>query len=205
MVYPRFFICLMLTLMVQTACTKTNEQPTNTNNNPTDTTSTNPSDTTAESAFYAFKMNGIDGMPIDFSQYKGKKVLLVNTASNCGYTPQYEALEDLHRTMGDKVVVLGFPANNFMGQEPGSNAEIATFCTQNYGVSFQMFEKIDVVGNNQAPLYKFLSDPALNGWNDQAPTWNFCKYLVDEQGKLRYFFKSNIKPNDPQIINAINE
>ena len=155
-------------------------------------------------SFYDFKMLAIDGTEIDLSQYKGKKVLVVNTASKCGFTPQYKDLEALHQKIGDKLVILGFPANNFMGQEPGSNTEIASFCQKNYGVTFQMFEKIDVVGKNQHPLYKFLSDKTLNGWNDQAPSWNFCKYLIDENGRLLKFYKSGVNPLDDEIVNAVN-
>lgn len=157
------------------------------------------------SAFHTFKMKAIDGTEIDFSQYKGKKVLVVNTASACGFTPQFADLQTLHEQMGDKVVILGFPANNFMGQEPKDNEEIATFCTQNYGVTFQMFEKIDVIGNNQHPLYKYLSDSTQNGWNNQAPTWNFCKYLIDENGTLVKYFTMTVNPLDAQIIDAINQ
>ena len=157
------------------------------------------------SAFHTFKMKAIDGTEIDFSQYKGKKVLVVNTASACGFTPQFADLQTLHEQMGDKVAILGFPANNFMGQEPKDNEEIATFCTQNYGVTFQMFEKIDVIGSNQHPLYKYLSDSAQNGWNDQAPTWNFCKYLIDENGTLANYFTMTVNPLDAQIIDAINQ
>ena len=136
------------------------------------------------STFHSFKMLAIDGTEVDFSQYKGKKVLIVNTASACGFTPQF---------------------TDFFGQEPKDNEEIATFCTQNYGVTFQMFEKIDVIGANQHALYKFLSDKTLNGWNDQAPTWNFCKYIIDKEGNLTKFFSQTVNPLDQQIIDAINE
>lgn len=157
------------------------------------------------STFHTFKMKAIDGTEIDFSQYKGKKVLVVNTASACGFTPQFADLQTLHEQMGDKVAILGFPANNFMGQEPKDNEEIATFCTQNYGVTFQMFEKIDVIGNNQHALYKYLSDSTQNGWNNQAPTWNFCKYLIDENGTLLKYFTTTVNPLDAQIVDAINQ
>jgi glutathione peroxidase len=135
-------------------------------------------------------MNAIDGKVIDFSQYKGKSVLLVNTASKCGYTPQYEDLEKLHEQYGDKVTILGFPANNFGGQEPGTNIEIAEFCKQNYGVTFQMFEKISVKGDDQHPLYKWLKEQT-----GQEPTWNFCKYLVKPDGTVK-FFSQKVKPLD---------
>lgn len=157
----------------------------------------------ASEMFYSFKMKSIDGTEIDFNRFRGKKVLLVNTASKCGYTPQYKQLEELHQKMGDKLVILGFPANNFLRQEPGTNQEIAEFCQKNYGVTFQMFEKISVKGDDQHPLYKFLSDKSLNGWNDQEPTWNFCKYLVDENGNLVKFFKSGADPMGEEILSAV--
>lgn len=147
---------------------------------------------------YDFKMNSIDGEPIDFARYKGKNLLIVNVASKCGYTPQYADLEKLHETYGDKVVVLGFPANNFGGQEPGTNAEIAEFCQKNYGVKFQMFEKISVKGDDQHALYKWLKDKT-----GSEPTWNFCKYLVKADGTVK-FFNSKVKPLDPQIIDELN-
>ena len=156
-----------------------------------------------EKSFYDFTMTAIDGKKIDFSAYKNQKVLIVNTASKCGYTPQYEDLQWLHEQYGNKVTILGFPANNFLGQEPGSNEEIATFCKKNYGVTFQMFEKIDVVGDNQSALYEWLSNPKENGWNDQEPSWNFCKYLVNEKGQLVKFFGSGINPRDKAITSLL--
>ncbi len=155
-------------------------------------------------SFYTFKMNSIDGEPIDFSQYKGKKVLLVNVASKCGLTPQYAELEQLHEQYGDKLVILGFPANNFAGQEPGTNDEIQEFCKKNYGVKFQMFEKISVKGDDQHPLYQWLTKKELNGWNDEEPKWNFTKYLVNEKGELIKVFASKVKPTDQEVIAAIN-
>lgn len=190
-----FSVSLSLLLLLGMACSTASKQT----ESPNATTATVPTQ-----SFYDFKMLAIDGTEIDLSQYKGKKVLVVNTASKCGFTPQYKDLEALHQKIGDKLVILGFPANNFMGQEPGSNTEIASFCQKNYGVTFQMFEKIDVVGKNQHPLYKFLSDKTLNGWNDQAPSWNFCKYLIDENGRLLKFYKSGVNPLDDEIVNAIN-
>lgn len=155
-------------------------------------------------SIYDFKIEAIDGTTIDFSQYKGKKLLIVNTASKCGYTPQYEDLQKLHELYGDKLTILGFPSNNFMGQEPGTNVEIAKFCKVNYGVTFQLFSKIEVKGKDQHPLYAWLSDKDKNGWNDKAPTWNFCKYLINEEGKLVNFYKSGVKPMDQKIIEFIN-
>jgi glutathione peroxidase len=147
---------------------------------------------------YEFKLAAIDGQVIDFSQYKGKNLLIVNVASKCGYTPQYADLQKLHELHGDKVTILGFPANNFMSQEPGSNEQIAEFCQKNYGVSFQMFEKISVKGNDQHPLYALLKDQS-----GKEPSWNFCKYLVTKDGKVS-FYASSVKPLDSQIISAIN-
>ncbi|GIL22586.1 MAG: glutathione peroxidase [Bacteroidota bacterium] len=146
---------------------------------------------------YDFKINSLDGKQVDFSAYKGKTLLIVNTASKCGFTPQYEELQKLHELYGDKVKILGFPANNFKGQEPGTNAEIAEFCKANYGVTFQMFEKISVLGADQHPLYAFLKEKT-----GQEPTWNFCKYLVKPDGTVK-FFNSKVKPLDPQIVDAL--
>lgn len=154
-------------------------------------------------SLYDFKMKSINGELIDFSKYKGKKVLIVNTASECGYTPQYKDLEELNKNYGDKVVILGFPANNFGGQEPGSNKEISSFCEKNYGVTFQLFEKVEVVGDNACDLYKWLSTKSLNGWNSQQPKWNFNKYLIDENGQLVKYFASSVKPMSEEIIEAI--
>ncbi len=148
-------------------------------------------------SIYDFKMNSIDGEEIDFNRYKGKTLLIVNVASQCGYTPQYADLEKLHENYGDKVVVLGFPANNFGAQEPGSNAEIAEFCQKNYGVKFQMFEKISVKGEDQHPLYQWLKEKS-----GQEPSWNFCKYLVKPDGTVK-FFPSKVKPLDSEIISAL--
>jgi len=146
--------------------------------------------TTTSTSLYDFKMNAIDGNVIDFNQYKGKTLLIVNTASKCGYTPQYEDLQNLHEKYGDKVTILGFPANNFGGQEPGTNLQIAEFCKENFGVTFQMFEKISVKGDDQHPLYKWLKEQT-----GQEPTWNFCKYLVKPDGSVK-FFSQKVKPLD---------
>jgi len=149
------------------------------------------------SSIYEFKMNSLDGKSIDFSQYKGKTLLIVNTASECGYTPQYADLQKLHETFGDKVTILGFPANNFGGQEPGSNTEIASFCKKNYGVTFQMFEKISVKGSDQHALYAWLKEKT-----GQEPGWNFSKYLVKPDGTVK-FFKSGVKPMDKEITSQL--
>lgn len=149
-------------------------------------------------SFYDFNINAIDGTAIDFAQYKGKKVLIVNTASECGYTPQYEDLQNLHEAHGDKVVILGFPANNFGGQEPGTNMAIQQFCKANYGVTFQMFEKISVRGAKRHELYTWLE--AQSG---EKPNWNFCKYLIDEEGKVIGFFPSAVNPMEEAITGKL--
>jgi len=150
--------------------------------------------------FHEFKLKNIDGDEVDFSQYKGKKVLLVNVASKCGYTSQYAELQELHEKHGDKITVLGFPANNFGGQEPGTEEDIKAFCSENFGVTFPMFEKISVKGVDKHPLYRWLSDKDMNGWNDKEPAWNFSKYLVDEEGKLVEFYPSAVSPMDDKIV-----
>jgi glutathione peroxidase len=152
----------------------------------------------ATGSIYDFKVKSLDGKEIDFSQYKGKKLLIVNTASKCGKTPQYAGLEKLHEQYGNQVTVLGFPANNFLWQEPGSSTEIAEFCERNYGVKFQMFEKVSVKGREQHPLYQWLQ--AKTG---HKPDWNFAKYFVSEDGTKVVFFNSSVQPLDQQIIDAV--
>lgn len=157
------------------------------------------------SSVYEFKVTGLDGNAIDLSQYKGKKILIVNTASKCGFTPQYADLEKLYTTYHDKLVIVGFPANNFGAQEPGTSKEISEFCTKNYGVTFPMSEKVDVVGDNIAPLFKYLTDEAKKmGVADPVIKWNFTKFLVDENGKLIAVFPSKVKPMDEQITKYLN-
>lgn len=151
-----------------------------------------------DASIYDFKMKALDGTEVDFSKYKGKALLIVNTASKCGFTYQYEALEKIHQEYGDKVTVLGFPANNFMWQEPGSSKDIAEFCQRNYGVSFQMFEKISVKGRDQHPLFRWLSTKT-----GKTPSWNFCKYFVDKSGNVVTFYPSQVKPMDENILNKI--
>ena len=149
-------------------------------------------------SIYDFKVNSLTGKVVDFAQFRGKKLLLVNTASKCGFTPQYEGLEKVHEQFREKVTVLGFPANNFLHQEPGSSEEIAEFCQVNYGVTFQMFEKISVKGKDQHPLYQWLE--AKTG---QRPDWNFAKYLVSEDGTQVTFFKAGVEPESRKIIDKI--
>lgn len=159
-----------------------------------------PANTTS---FFQFTVNGLDGKPVALEQFKGKKIIVLNVASKCGYTPQYADWEKFYEANKDKVVVLGFPCNDFMGQEPGSASDIAEFCQKNYGVTFPMFEKIHVKGDSIAPLYKWLTDPAKNGWNSQEPTWNFCKYVINEKGELTHFFASKVKPDSAEFLAAL--
>jgi glutathione peroxidase len=154
-------------------------------------------------SFYSLRAIANNGATISFEQYKGKKLLLVNLASNCGYTSQYAELEALNKAHGSELTILGFPANDFGGQEPGSDEEIASFCQVNYGVSFPLFKKQDVTGADQQPVYQWLSDAAKNGWNKQAPTWNFCKYLVSEKGELLHFFSSAVSPMGREILSEL--
>lgn len=156
-----------------------------------------------EKSIYDFKMKDINGELVDFSKFKGQKLLLVNVASKCGYTPQYADLQKLHEAHGDKVTIIGFPANNFGGQEPGTNEEIKQFCSSNYGVTFKMMDKVSVKGADKDPLYRWLSDKDMNGWNDKEPSWNFCKYFINENGELVKFFPSSVKPMDEEIIKLI--
>ncbi len=166
----------------------------------------NKNGATPSMSFYDLTMTAIDGTPFNFSNVKGKKILIVNTASDCGYTGQYEALEQLQQKYKDQLVVIGFPANDFKGQEKSDNQNIAAFCKKNYGVSFPLMEKSIVIKNNQQNLvHKWLSDPSLNGWCSQEPAWNFCKYLINEQGVLVNYFPMTIDPLDPLVIAAIEK
>jgi glutathione peroxidase len=143
--------------------------------------------------FYSLKATANTGEEIEFEKYRGKKVLLVNLASQCGYTPQYAELESLHQ-QNKNIIILGFPSNDFGAQEPGTDDEIAEFCKVNFGVTFQLFKKDDVKGNNKQPVYQWLSDENKNGWNNEEPQWNFYKYLVDENGNLSKVFSSSVSP-----------
>ncbi|HNW57255.1 MAG TPA: glutathione peroxidase [Bacteroidales bacterium] len=154
----------------------------------------------SQSGFYDFKVKTLEGDTFDFSTLKGKKVMIVNTASKCGFTPQYKDLEELYETYSDNLVIIGFPANNFLHQEPGTATEIREFCTSNYGVTFPMMEKISVKGKNMHPLYKWLTSKALNGVMDSEVKWNFQKYLIDENGKLVDVIYSKEKPGSEKVI-----
>jgi len=154
---------------------------------------------------YTIPFELINGDTADFSAYRGKKIVVVNTASDCGYTGQYEELQKLYEQRKDDVVIIGFPANDFKQQEKGSNEEIASFCKKNYGVEFPLAMKTTVVKSaDQHPIFKWLSDQKQNGWNEQAPSWNFSKYVIDEQGKLIGYFDSGVSPLGNDFINILN-
>jgi len=155
-------------------------------------------------SFHNFKVKSIDGQEFDLGSLKGKKVMVVNTASKCGLTPQYEDLQKLYAKYGgDKFTIVGFPANNFLSQEPGSNKEIKQFCTAEFGVTFPMMEKISVKGDDMAPVYRWLTEKSENGVLDSEVKWNFQKYLIDENGKLVKMISSREKPDSEEIINWI--
>ena len=154
--------------------------------------------------FYTLTTKDIAGNSFSFEQFKGKKVLIVNTASDCGYTGQYENLEKLSKQFKDNLVVVGFPANDFKNQETKDDQAIAAFCKKNYGVSFPLMAKSVVVKSTaQNSVYSWLTSATLNGWCNQAPAWNFCKYLVNEQGVLTHYFPMSIDPLDPIVVEAI--
>lgn len=159
-----------------------------------------------EKSMYEFTMKDIDGNDVKLDAYKGKVVMIVNTASRCGNTPQYEGLQALYDKYSEKgFVVIGFPANNFMGQEPGSDKEIKEFCTLNYKVSFPMFSKISVKGADQHPFYTFLTNKESNPGFDGDITWNFEKFLADKNGKIIARFTPKTKPEDPKVVEAIEK
>ena len=187
---------LIITTALFSCMAQTNNLPMN---NETTATAIN---VTAKS-IYDFKVEALDGGTIDFSQYKGKKILIVNTASECGYTPQYEGLEALYEKYKDRLVIVGFPANNFGGQEPGSNTQIKEFCKKNYGVTFPMAAKISVKGDDAAPIYKWLCSKADNGVLDAEIKWNFNKFLLDENGKLITKFESKVTPMSEELTSKL--
>lgn len=162
--------------------------------------------TMEKETIYNYKVTDLAGDTFDFASLKGKKVIVVNTASKCGLTPQYKDLEALYQKYKDKgLVIVGFPANNFAGQEPGTNTEIATFCQQNYGVSFPMMGKVSVKGDDMAPVYHFLTEKSKNGVQDSEVEWNFQKYLINEKGELVKVVSPRTLPTDDEIVSWINQ
>lgn len=155
----------------------------------------------SQTSFYELKAETIDGKPFDFSTLKGKKVMIVNTASKCGYTPQYKDLERMYKLYGgSKFEIIGFPSNDFMSQEPLNNKEIKEFCTKNYGVTFPMMSKVSVKGNKMHPVYQWLTSKEKNGFDDTVVKWNFQKYLIDSTGQLNKVIYSKTAPGDQEII-----
>ncbi len=157
-------------------------------------------------SFYSLSDTAIDGTAFDFEKLRGKKVMLVNTASDCGYTGQYDDLQKLSELYKDKLVVIGFPANDFKEQEKGTDEEIATFCKKNFGVNFPLMRKSSVIkGIGQNKIFQWLTDSSQNGWNNEQPSWNFCKFIVDEEGRLTNFFGSTIEPLGKEVKAALNQ
>jgi glutathione peroxidase len=157
-------------------------------------------------SIYQFKVKDLSGKEFDFASLKGKKILVVNTASKCGYTPQYKDLEAIYeKYKANNFVIIGFPANNFGKQEPGSDKEIETFCQLNYGVTFPMMSKISVKGDDMAKIYQFLTQKSMNGLQDSQVEWNFQKYLINEKGHLEKVLLSKVKPTDSEVVNWVNQ
>lgn len=155
---------------------------------------------------YEFTMNSIEGQPLPLAKFEGKVMLIVNVASKCGFTPQYEGLEAVYEKYKDQgFVIVGFPANNFMAQEPGTNEEIKTFCSTKYNVKFPLYSKISVKGDDKAPLYQFLTDSTANPKTGGEIKWNFTKFLVDRNGKVIARFESPVKPESPEVTSAIEK
>jgi len=159
----------------------------------------------AEKSIYDFKINALDGGTIDFSKFKGKKILVVNTASKCGFTPQYDGLEKLYEQNKDKLVIIGFPSDNFGGQEYHDNDSISAFCKKNFGVTFPLTTRVDVKGPNATPVFKYLCDKNENGVLDAQISWNFNKFIIDENGKLLQHFDSKVTPDSPELLKYINQ
>lgn len=184
----KLFLGIMATAAVFTACT----------NQKSDVAKSQTAQQMGKN-IYDYKVESLDGGTINFADFKGKKILIVNTASKCGFTPQYADLQKLYDQYKDKLVVVGFPADNFGHQEPGTNEEIGAFCQKNYGVTFPMAAKISVKGNDTAPIFRYLTQKELNGVKNTTILWNFTKFLLDENGKLVDTFISTTKPTDTAI------
>ena len=189
-------ITTVLAVTFFTACTSAQ-------NNAAKPTPTIMEANTQTNSIYSFQLESIDGGKLNFADFKGKKILVVNTASACGYTKQYEGLEKLYAAHKDKLVVVGVPANNFGGQEPGTNEEISSFCKKNYGVTFPLSAKMNVIGDQQVPLFSWLTSKEKNGVLDATIKWNFNKFLLDEQGNLVAYFPSKTEPMSEEILNYL--
>ena len=197
----KHYLILACSVMLLVSCQNNAQTKTVAVNTNTSTMTT----VTKQESIHQFKITDLYGKEFDFATLKGKKILIVNTASECGLTPQYKDLEAIYSKYKDKnFVIVGFPANNFGGQEPGSNQEIAKFCQMNYGVSFPMMGKISVKGNDMHPLYQFLTQKNKNGLQDSEVEWNFQKYLLDENGHLVKVLSPRVLPTDDAIVLWIN-
>jgi len=197
----KHYLILACSVMLLVSCQNNAQTKTVAVNTNTSTMTT----VTKQESIHQFKVTDLYGKEFDFATLKGKKILIVNTASECGLTPQYKDLEAIYSKYKDKnFVIVGFPANNFGGQEPGSNQEIAKFCQMNYGVSFPMMGKISVKGNDMHPLYQFLTQKNKNGLQDSEVEWNFQKYLLDENGHLVKVLSPRVLPTDDAIVLWIN-
>ena len=190
----KFFLALVVIIATSIICFAGCTQKNSTNVN---------TQTLASTSFFDLSAQTIDGKTVSMNEYKGKYILVINTASKCGYTSQYKDLEKLYQQYKDRLVILGFPSNDFLWQEPGSNEKIKTFCEVNYKITFPMFAKISVKGKDKHPLYEWLTDPKLNGWNSTKPGWNFNKYLIDKEGKLIAHFGSKVEPLSQEITSLL--
>jgi len=157
------------------------------------------SSTEPPESFYELSVNNINGTPIALSKMRGKKVMIVNVASRCGYTSQYKGLQEIYDKYSNILEIIAIPCNDFGSQEPGSEHQIKNFCETNYGVTFTLGSKQNIKSSPVSDLYNWLSDPSLNGWNSSLPSWNFCKYIIDEKGKLTHFLKSGVSPTGPEL------
>ena len=196
-------LLLLISIVTLMGC-KNQAQSNASAQNVTLNTETLSSDTMEKQNIYQFKVTDLNGQEFDFAKLKGKKVLIVNTASKCGLTPQYKGLEEIYKLYKDKnFVIVGFPANNFGSQEPGTDKEIGAFCQQNYGVSFPMMSKVSVKGKDMCAMYQFLTQKAKNGLDDSEVQWNFQKYLIGTNGELEIVIAPQVVPTDEQIVNWI--
>ncbi len=193
-----YHTALALSVAIFVSCTNADTQKSQSDN-----TAKNTNEQKMTNTVYDYSFRTLDGKEVKFSDYKGKKILIVNTASECGYTPQYEQLEDVYQQYRNKIEIVAFPTNDFGGQEPGTNEEIASFCKKNYGVTFPVSEKITVKGEETPALYQWLTKKELNGKFDSEVKWNFQKYLVDENGGLVAVYYSKVKPDAEEIKNEI--
>ena len=164
---------------------------------------TNTENKKSISSFYTLSVIANNEKEIFMSDFKGKKVIIVNVASDCGYAAQYDDLQQLYKANKDKLIILGFPANDFKNQEPGTDREIEQFCRMNYGITFPLFKKQTTLKPNQGPLFQWLSDESKNGWNNQQPVWNFCKYVVDESGELVGFYGTAVSPLGVEVMEGL--